>query len=53
MYNFAPGTTSNVICREQIRIIHYTDYKKYWLVDKPYSELWYDVEEKFYDEFGI
>lgn len=52
MYNYAPGATMDVIFKDQIRVIHYTSPKKNWLIDKIYNELWYDIEEKFYNELG-
>lgn len=51
MYNYAPGSTMEVALKEYIRVMHYSSPKKYWLADKFYSELWYDAEEKFYEEF--
>ena len=52
MYNFSAGVTKEVICHDLIKVIHYAGPKEQWVVDKFYSELWYDVEERFFAEFG-
>lgn len=53
MYNYIRGVTLEPIFKEYMKVIHYAGSKEYWVVDKYYSELWYDLEEKFYDEFGV
>ena len=51
IYNYAPGATMEVLLKDYIRVMHYSSPKPNWLLDKYYSELWYDVEESFYSEF--
>ena len=53
MYNYAWNVTKEVMCREYIKVFHYAGPKIQWVVDKYYAELWYDVQEKFWDEFGV
>lgn len=53
MYNFAWNVTKEVMFKEYIKVFHYAGPKIQWVVDKYYAELWYDIEEKFYDEFGV
>ena len=53
MYNYAWNVTQEVVCRDRIRVIHYAGPKIQWVVDRIFAELWYDQEEKFYDEFGV
>ncbi len=52
MYNFAWGVTKQVMYPEHIKVIHYAGPKIQWVVDKFFAEVWYNAEEKFYDEFG-
>ena len=40
------------MCREYIKVFHYAGAKIQWVADKFYAELWYDVQDKFWDEFG-
>lgn len=35
-----------------IKVYHYTGPKENWVVDRLYGEIWYEIEEKFYNEFG-
>ena len=51
--NFALGVTSKFIEKKYIKIIHYVNLKIDWVRGKPYSELWYNVEENFYKELDI
>lgn len=53
MYNCTVGSTKDVLCLDKIRVFHYTGPKIDWVADRFYAELWYDVEEKFKDEFGV
>lgn len=53
MYNYIRNVTIDLQFKELMKVMHYAGYKEQWVVDKWYSELWYDIEEKFYDEFGI
>lgn len=34
-----------------IKVYHYAGPKEYWVVDRLYGEEWYEVEEKFINEF--
>lgn len=52
MYNYSMNVTKEVLCKEHMKVIHYAGPKIQWVVDRYYAELWYDIEEKFYDEFG-
>ena len=52
MYNYARNVTKEVMCKEYIKVFHYAGPKVQWVVDKFYAELWYDAEERFYNEFG-
>ena len=53
MYNYAVGSTRDVLFLDKIRVFHYTGPKTDWVADRLFAELWYDVEEKFKDEFGV
>lgn len=35
-----------------IRIYHFAYTKDFWVTNKLYAEEWYEVEEKFHNEFG-
>lgn len=52
MYNFIRNVTIEPQFKELLKVMHYAGPKEQWVVDKWYHELWYDVEEKFYGEFG-
>lgn len=52
MYNYAVHMTQDVINRDYIKVMHYAGPKLQWVVDRLCAELWYDAEEKFYNEFG-
>lgn len=52
MYNYAYNVTKDVMFKELIKVFHYAGPKIQWVADKYYAELWYDVEDKFLDEFG-
>jgi hypothetical protein len=52
MYNYAHNVTKEVMFKEYIKVIHYAGPKIQWVVDKYYAEIWYNIEEKFIDEFG-
>ena len=52
MYNYIRNVTIEPQFKELLKVMHYAGEKEQWVVDKWYSELWYDAEEKFYDEFG-
>ena len=52
MYNYSRNVTKEVMCKEYIKVFHYAGPKNYWVADKFYSELWYDAEERFFNEFG-
>ena len=52
MYNYSRNVTKEVMCKEYIKVFHYAGPKNYWVVDKFYAELWYDAEERFFNEFG-
>ena len=51
MYNYTWNVTKEIMCREYIKVMHYAGPKIQWVVDKYYAELWYSVEEKFWEEF--
>lgn len=51
MYNFAENITMNVYNHDLIKVFHYADTKKNWVVNRHYAEEWYDEEEIFYIEF--
>lgn len=53
IYNYALGSTRDVVCFEKIKVFHYTGPKIDWVINHLFSELWYDVEEKFMNEFGV
>ncbi len=52
MYNYVWNVTKEIKCLEYIKVMHYAGAKIQWVADKYFAELWYSVEEKFYDEFG-
>ena len=51
MYNYIQNVTITPIFKELMKVIHYAGLKEQWVVNKVYAELWYDIEEHFYDEF--
>ena len=51
MYNYVRNVTKEIQRLEYIKVMHYAGPKIQWVVDKFFAELWYSVEEKFYDEF--
>lgn len=53
MYNFIRNVTLELVFKEYMKVMHYAGAKEQWVVDKFYAELWYDAEERFYDEFGV
>lgn len=44
--------TMEPINKSLIKVYHYAGPKQYWVVDRLYSEEWYDAEENFYNKFG-
>ena len=52
MYNYAWEVTLEVKNTNLIKVFHYAGPKIQWITDRIYSELWFDVEEQFVDEFG-
>lgn len=52
MYNYIRNVTKEILWPEYIKVVHYAGPKVQWVVDKMLAELWYSVEEMFYDEFG-
>ena len=52
MYNYACGSTLDVLNHDLIKVFHYTGDKSHWVRDRYCGEEWCDAEEKFYNEFG-
>ena len=53
VYNYIKNVTMDPLKPEDIKVMHYAGYKEQWVTDMYYGELWYAIEDDFYDEFGI
>ncbi len=51
IYNYGVGCMMDVFNINMIKVVHYLGEKDPWVADKILAEYWYDVEEKFIDEF--
>ncbi len=52
IYNYFKDNNNQNIDKSEIKIIHYVGDKNPWIKDKEYSELWYDKEKEYYEEFN-
>ena len=52
MYNVCEGVTVPMYNRELGKIFHFAGGKDFWVASRYGSEEWYEVEERFYNEFG-
>lgn len=50
IYNHAYCVTTQAGRIESIKVWHFAGAKEQWIVNLPYSEVWYDIEEEFYFE---
>ena len=51
MYNYIRTVTIELQFKDLMKVIHYAGFKEQWVVNMWYSELWYNIEEQYYDEF--
>ncbi|MGN1371394.1 MAG: glycosyltransferase family 8 protein [Candidatus Coprovivens sp.] len=50
IYNHAYCITKQAGNIDSVKIWHFAGPKEQWVVELPYSEIWYDIEEEFYFE---
>ena len=53
MYNQCEDVTLDLVDKSKTRIFHYGGVKgEFWVTNRYYCEEWYEIEERFHDEFG-